>query len=151
VFAHVADEGLIESSAGELLRYRRTIGAGQVRVFADIKKKHSAHAITADVDLAETARAAEFFLADGVIVTGVSTGQPADPSDVRSVSQAVRLPTLVGSGITVENIRDYADADAFIVGSSVKQDGVWSGPLDEARVHSLSRAFMELPGLASQF
>ena len=76
VFAHVADEGLIESDAGALLRYRRAIGAEGVRVFADVKKKHSAHAITADVDLAETAHAAEFFLADGVIVTGAATGEP---------------------------------------------------------------------------
>ena len=44
------------ADAGELLRYRRAIGASDVRVFADIKKKHSAHAITADVDIAETAR-----------------------------------------------------------------------------------------------
>jgi len=29
------------------------------------------HAITADIDIAETAKAAEFFLVDGVIVTGV--------------------------------------------------------------------------------
>lgn len=50
VFAHVADEGLIEASAGALLRYRRAIGAEGIRVFADVKKKHSAHAITADVD-----------------------------------------------------------------------------------------------------
>src|SRR2546421_198757 len=28
VFAHVADEGLIEATAGSLLRYRRAIGAG---------------------------------------------------------------------------------------------------------------------------
>ncbi|HJT88813.1 MAG TPA: BtpA/SgcQ family protein, partial [Bryobacteraceae bacterium] len=35
VFAHVADEGLIEASAGPLLRYRRAIGAEGVRVFAD--------------------------------------------------------------------------------------------------------------------
>src|SRR5437899_1613957 len=40
VFAHVADEGLIQSTAAELLRYRRAIGADQLRVFADIKKKH---------------------------------------------------------------------------------------------------------------
>ena len=38
VFAHVADEGLIESTAAELLRYRRAIGAERVRVFADIRK-----------------------------------------------------------------------------------------------------------------
>ena len=78
VFAHVADEGIIESSAGTLLRYRRAIGADRIRVFADIKKKHSAHALTADVSLVETAKAAEFFLVDGVIVSGIATGHPAD-------------------------------------------------------------------------
>ena len=46
--------------------------------FTDIKKKHSSHAITADVSIAETGHAAEFFLSDGVIVTGVSTGTEAD-------------------------------------------------------------------------
>src|SRR5580765_1154827 len=89
VFAHVADEGLIEASAGELLRYRRAIGAEHVRVYADIKKKHAAHAITADVSIAETARAAEFFLADGVIVTGAATGEAASPADVEAVAGAV--------------------------------------------------------------
>lgn len=74
VFAHVADEGLIGSTAGSLLRNRRTIGAGNVRIFADIMKKHSAHAITADVDIAETAKAAELFHVDGVMVSAVSRG-----------------------------------------------------------------------------
>jgi membrane complex biogenesis BtpA family protein len=141
VFAHVADEGLIESTAGELLRYRRAIGAESVMVFADIKKKHSAHAITADVDLVETARAAEFFLADGVIVSGAATGRPADPNEVRAVGEAVRIPTLVGSGITPENMASFASADALIVGSSVKKDGVWSERLDEERVRAVACAF----------
>jgi membrane complex biogenesis BtpA family protein len=141
VFAHVADEGLIESSAGELLRYRRAIGAERVRVFADIKKKHSAHAITADVDIAETAKAAEFFQADGVIVSGTSTGSPTDPNEVRAVSGAVSIPTLVGSGVTPENMEDFATADALIVGSSVKQAGLWSNRLDDDRVRMLARKF----------
>ena len=144
VFAHVADEGLIESSAGSLLRYRRAIGAEKVRVFADIKKKHSAHAITADVDIVETAKAAEFFRADGVIVSGVSTGQPADADEVHAVSGAVSIPTLIGSGITPENIRNYGGADAFIVGSSVKRAGLWSNPLDEVRCAAMVRAFRAL-------
>jgi membrane complex biogenesis BtpA family protein len=141
VFAHVADEGLIESSAGSLLRYRRAIGAGGVRIFTDIKKKHSAHAITADVDIVETAKAAEFFLSDGVIVSGAATGSPADPKEVRAVSHAVSIPTLIGSGITPENMESYAAADAFIVGSSVKQDGVWSSALDDGKVRAVVRAF----------
>ncbi|HEY6250060.1 MAG TPA: BtpA/SgcQ family protein [Candidatus Angelobacter sp.] len=150
VFAHVADEGLIEASAGELLRYRRAIGADKIRVFADIKKKHSAHAITADVDIAETAKAAEFFRADGVIVSGVATGSPADAKEVRAVSHAVSIPTLVGSGITPENIRRYDAADGFIVGSSVKRDGLWSNPLDETRVRAVVRAFARLPHVRSR-
>ena len=144
VFAHVADEGVIESSAGDLLRYRRAIGAEGVRVFADVKKKHSAHALTADVSLAETARAAEFFLADGVIVTGTSTGRPADPLEVSAVREAVGIATLVGSGITGDNLRAYAAAHGFIVGSWVKKEGLWSNPLDPGRLEALVRAFRSL-------
>jgi uncharacterized protein len=148
VFAHAADEGLMEADAGELLRYRRTIGASGVRVFADVKKKHAAHALTADVSLAETAAAAEFFLADGVIVTGTATGRPSDPLEVRAVSEAVSVPTLVGSGLTPENLADYALADAFIVGSSLKVAGHWAGALDTARVAAMVQAFRALPARA---
>jgi len=141
VFAHVADEGIIESSAGSLLRYRRAIGADRIRVFADIKKKHSAHALTADVDLVETAKAAEFFLVDGVIVSGIATGEPTDASEVQAVAQAVGVPTLVGSGVTPGNVHDYIDADALIVGSSIKHGGIWSGAIDESRARELAREF----------
>jgi membrane complex biogenesis BtpA family protein len=144
VFAHVADEGVIESCAGELLRYRRTIGAERVLVFADIKKKHSAHAVTSDVSLVETARAAEFFLADGVIVTGRASGEEASPEEVRDTAQAVRLPVIVGSGMSVQNLARFADAHGFIIGSSLKQGGVWSNPLDRTAVASMARAFAQL-------
>lgn len=144
VFAHVADEGLIEASAGDLLRYRRAIGADHIRVFADVKKKHSAHAVTADIDIAETAKAAEYFLVDGVIVTGIATGHAAEPHEVTSVVRAVSVPTIVGSGITTENLHRYPDADAFIVGSSIKKDGVWSNPIDPDRTSALVCAFRDV-------
>jgi predicted TIM-barrel enzyme len=115
-----------------------------VRVFADVKKKHSSHALTADVDVVETARAAEFFLADGVIVTGTATGQPAEPAEVRAVAEAVGVPTLVGSGITADNLADYAQAEAFIVGSALKTGGIWANPLDSTRVDALVRAYQAL-------
>ena len=60
----------MDACAGPLLRYRRQIGGDGVAILCDIKKKHSAHAITQDVDIAETARAAQFFRTDGVILTG---------------------------------------------------------------------------------
>lgn len=70
VFSHVADEGFTDANAGHLLRYRKSIDADRVLIFTDIKKKHSSHAITSDVGLVETAHAAEFFMSDGVILTG---------------------------------------------------------------------------------
>lgn len=146
VFAHVADEGLIEADAGPLLRYRSAVGADRIRVFADIKKKHSSHAITADVDIAETARAAEFALADGVIVTGTATGRPADPDEVRAVAAAVGIPTLVGSGVTADNVTGFSAADGLIVGSAVKQRGDWRLPLDADAVRRLADAFSAADG-----
>lgn len=144
VYAHVADEGLIESDAGDLLRYRRAIGAERVKVYVDVKKKHSAHALTADVSLAETAQAAEFFLADGVIVTGTATGEPAAPADVDAVAAAVTLPVFVGSGLAPGNLARYAKAHGFIVGSSVKKGGRWSNALDRDAVKAVAAAFAAL-------
>lgn len=141
VFAHVADEGWIESSAADVTRYRRAIGASSIRILADIKKKHSAHAVTADVSLEETARAAEFFLADGVIVSGAATGQPTDPAEVARASRAVSVPVFVGSGVAVKNIGSFSAAAGLIVGSSVKRGGRWDQPLDASRAAALAKAF----------
>lgn len=44
---------------------------------------HSSHALTADVSIEETARAAQFFLSDGVIITGAATGVQANPEEFR--------------------------------------------------------------------
>ncbi len=138
VYAHVGDEGMHESCAAKLLRRRANLKAPQIKVFADIKKKHSAHAITSDVDLVETAKAAEFFRADGVVVTGIATGEPPEPQDVSDVRAAVATHVLVGSGVNPQNIVSYAQScDAVIVGSSLKVDGVWSNPVDGRRVHQL--------------
>lgn len=138
VFAHVADEGIIESNAGTLLRYRKQIGAENVMIFTDVKKKHSSHLLTSDISIVETAKAAEFFLSDGIIVTGSSTGAEADASELYAVKQNSKLPIIIGSGITAENISKYYNlADIFIVGSYFKKDGNWENKVDKERVEKL--------------
>ncbi|WP_297089263.1 BtpA/SgcQ family protein [uncultured Draconibacterium sp.] len=135
VFGHLADEGMMNSDAGELLRYRKKIGAGNIKIWTDIKKKHSSHAVSADVSVAEMARAAEFFLSDGVIVTGNATGMQASLDDVVEVQESTKLPLIIGSGLDSKNIEDYWPyADAFIVGSSFKCNGHWQNTVDLARV-----------------
>ncbi len=138
VFGHVADEGYMDACAGELLRYRQAIGAGPIAIFTDIKKKHSAHAVTADVDIVQTARAAEYFLSDGLILTGAATGEAASVAELQAVQAVVKLPVFVGSGITAENLKNYLpQADAFIVGSHFKRGGYWENPLDPDRIRRL--------------
>lgn len=144
VFGHIGDEGYLDSCAGDLLRYRRALGAERVAVFTDLKKKHSSHAVTQDVDLAETAEAARFFLSDGVIVTGSSTGKEASTQDLEAL-QELGLPRFVGSGITAENLsRFFPHAEGFIVGSSLKQQGHWENPPDPHRVRELVEEFQRL-------
>ena len=140
VFGHVADEGWTDANAGALMRYRKSLGAEHIRVFTDIKKKHSAHAVTSDVDLVETAEAAEFFLSDGVIITGSSTGKAASPEDLDAVSGAVRLPVIIGSGVDSSNVSAFSKAKALIAGSNLKQGGRWDQPLDRDRVLQLVEA-----------
>ncbi len=135
VFGHVADEGFIESCAGELLRYRKLIGAENIAVFTDVKKKHSSHAVTSDVSLAETVKAAEYFLSDGIVITGQSTGIEPLICDVKMARESTSLPVIIGSGITPENIEEFWQwADAFIVGSYFKREGDWKNSVDENRV-----------------
>jgi membrane complex biogenesis BtpA family protein len=141
VFAHVADEGIINSDAGELLRYRKQIGAENILIFTDIKKKHSSHTITNDIDITETAKAAKFFLSDGVIITGSSTGTKPSLEEIKSVKDNVDIPVIAGSGITRENVKSYLEyCDALIIGSYFKQEGKWQNPIDPTRVKSLIKA-----------
>lgn len=141
VFAHTADEGIIEAQAGDLLRYRKQIDADSVAIFTDIKKKHSSHAITQDVSLTDTAKAAHFFLSDGVIITGSHTGEAASIDELKSLKESLDFPIIVGSGITQDNVLNYIPiCDAMIVGSYFKEHGYWENELSYERVAN----FMEL-------
>jgi len=138
-YAHVADEGWMDACAGMLLRERRALGA-DVAIFADIRKKHSAHAVTADLSIADLAHGSQFSGADGVIITGASTGSEASVEDVIAAKSG-GLPVLIGSGITAANVRFYAPhASGLIVGSSIKVEGDWRRPVDVERVRALAEA-----------
>jgi len=84
---------------------------------------------------------AEFFLADGVIVTSQFTGLHPDKNDLIKAKNATKLPVVIGSGMNVNNIGDYLPlADGFIVGSYFRKDGKFLEKLEPER---LTR-FMEL-------
>ena len=145
VFAHIGGAGLIEGCAGRLLRLRKSLQAEGVRVFADIRKKHCAHALTGDLPLTEHARQAEFFRADGLIITGPRTGAEPDPGDLRATRHVSALPILVGSGMDPQNLERYFPlADGFIVGSAFREGGAFLGQLDPGRLERFMDSFRRL-------
>ena len=141
VFAHVGGSGIINGSAGKILRKRKELKAEHINVFADVKKKHGSHSLTIDLDITDEIKQAEFFLADGVIVTSQFTGLSPNESDLIKAKAATKLPVLIGSGMNVNNITDYLPlADGFIVGSYFRKNGKFLEKLEPERVNR----FMEL-------
>lgn len=147
VYAHVGGAGIIDACAGPLMRQRAKLGASHIKVFADIHKKHCAHAIRGDLDITLEARQAELFLADGLVVTGRFTGEAADAGDLRAVREAVDLPVLIGSGMSVENVAALVPlADGFIVGSTFRKDGQYLEQLEPVRLARFVEAFHLVSG-----
>ena len=142
VFAHVGGSGVINGSAGKILRCRKELNVEHIQVFADVKKKHGSHSLTIDLDIKDEVMQAEFFLADGVIVTSQFTGINPDKSDLMKARSVTKLPVIIGSGMTPENIQDYMPlADGFIVGSCFRKDGKFLEILEPERLNKFMRAF----------
>lgn len=171
VFSHIADEGFTDACAGQLLRYRKQIDAENVLIFTDLKKKHSSHSITNDVSLLETVHAAEFFMTDGVILTGANwfnlfapycvlwfswkyawisftgtaTGCAVNANDLDSIHNKCNSPIIIGSGVTNENVKEYADkSNAAVIGSYFKRDGHWANEICDERINELMRVVNDL-------
>jgi membrane complex biogenesis BtpA family protein len=139
--AYIANEGIVEGAAATALRYRAALRADNVRIFADAHVKHGSHAIVADRSVAELTRDVDFFHADCVIATGQRTGDTADFAEIDTIRSATRLPLLIGSGATAQNISGLLErTDGVIVASSLKAGGVWWNPVERARVEAFMAA-----------
>ena len=138
--AMLTDQGLIEGNAYDTLRYRQRV-CPQAQIFADVHVKHAVP--LGNWTIEDAARdTVERGLADALIVSGAGTGLAADLADVERVRRTCpATKILLGSGVTLENVRDFLPvADGFIVGSSLKAGGRLSNPVDAKRVAALVRA-----------
>lgn len=138
VNGYVANEGFIQGESAKAMRYRSFLRAQNVKIFADVHVKHGAHAIVADRPVSEQASDAEFFDADVTIATGHRTGDATPVEEIEAVRAGTYLPVIIGSGLAVDNAeRLMRVADGAIVGSSLKEGGVWWGRVDVDRVKAL--------------
>jgi hypothetical protein len=84
---------------------------------------------------------------DAVIVSGELTGVETKPEDVDIVAAHTRLPILIGSGTTPENLHKvFTKADGFIIGSYFKKGGKGENLVEERRVKAFMHKFKFLSG-----
>ena len=136
----LADQGILQGIAHDLLRDRANLRAERIRIFADVDVKHSAP--LASRPLAdEVDDTVDRGLADALVVSGAGTGKPTDLGKVRAVKAAAgAVPVFLGSGVTAESIEQFLPvADGFIVGTAFKAGGVATNPVDAGRVRELMR------------
>jgi membrane complex biogenesis BtpA family protein len=142
--AMVTDQGIINGRADETLRLRRSLGAEQVEVFADILVKHGVP--FGNVSIEDAARdAVERGLADAVIVSGSATGVATLPSQVEAAAASTLAPVYVGSGVTAANASSFLPAaTGVIVGTWLKREGNINNVIDIERVRTL-RKLLDIP------
>lgn len=141
--ARETDQGIVEGTAHETLRLRDRLDA-DVAILADVAVKHSGAVGDRDVN-ALAAETIERGRADGLVVSGPATGEPADADDLKTVLDTrddvdPDVPVFVGSGVTAENAPALLDlADGVIVGTTLKQGGETDNPVDPDR----AKAFVD--------
>jgi len=138
--AYISTSGYVQAAGPRLLRYRREIHAEHILILGDFHVKHGSHALIADRPLVEQALDAEEAGADVVVSTGFKTGVAPDAESIRAVQSSVSVPVFLGSGLSRENANSLLPViDGAIVGSTFKEDGIITRPVDTDRV----KRFME--------
>lgn len=134
------DQGLIEGSAHQLLRYRRELGS-DVKILADVLVKHARPLSSPNLTVA-VQDTIERGLADGIVLSGWATGSPPNLEDLELASAAAKgTPVFIGSGASWENVSSLMSAaDGVIVSSSLKRHGRIEQPIDPNRVSQFVEA-----------
>ncbi len=134
------DQGFIEGTADRTLRFRKQLGR-RIAILADVHVKHATP--ISEQDIGRSAKDTAYRgLADGLIVTGVATGEAVNHEQLEEVRTAVPDRRLfVGSGATVDNVSALLKiAGGAIVGTWLKVDGKVDHAIDVERAKRFVQA-----------
>lgn len=128
------DQGPITGEAASVLRDREVLGP-DIAIWADVAVKHATPPPGSDV-VQMALDTVERGLADALVLSGAGTGSEIDLDEATRVRTALPEATLVaGSGTTPESLSVTSGViDKYIVGSSLKKDGLATNRPDPERV-----------------
>jgi membrane complex biogenesis BtpA family protein len=138
--ARVADQGILQGIAHDLLRDRANLHAASIKIFADVDVKHSAPLapISLESEVEDTLHRG---LADALVVSGSGTGKATDPAHVQRIKRVAGAASVfIGSGIDEQTLPLHlAHANGFIIGTAFKQNANANNPVDPDRVARIMR------------
>lgn len=142
-----SDMGLWSPNAGEVLRYRKQIGAENIYIFNNIVPEFASAIGTRSLAL-RAKSAVVTSLADVILISGPMAGEVPDLAAVTEIKKAIDgVPIFLNTGANAENIADYLKvADGVIVGSSLKEENYTWNAVDISRVIEFMRIVNQTRG-----
>jgi hypothetical protein len=135
---YASDFGLWNTNVGEAARHRARIGAGNVKLLFNIVPESAVYLAHRDIE--EVTRSTVFAtLPDALCVSGLTAGAPTDTQVLTKVKAAAGdVPVIVNTGVRANNaVEQLSIADAAVIGTFFKKDGVFENPADQSRVEEL--------------
>ncbi|HEX7474283.1 MAG TPA: BtpA/SgcQ family protein [Candidatus Limnocylindrales bacterium] len=134
------DLGMIAPAIGDIAGYRTAIAADDVALFDNIAPEFGS--AVGRRSIADRARGAAFLGMDAILISGPAAGVPFEMADLYEAKAAIPgTPVVANTGVTAERIAEvFSVADAVIVGTSLKRDGVTWNPVDPDRASRLMDA-----------
>jgi membrane complex biogenesis BtpA family protein len=140
VNTYISNSGIIEAIGPTLMRYRKTINAEEINLLCDANVKQGSHFIISDRTLVEQCNDIYVNGGDAIIITGHATGKSPDVDTVKCISDQIKLPIFIGSGVNLDNISDFLKyCDGFIIGSYFKKNNNWKNEIDINKIKDFMR------------
>lgn len=138
--AYASDYGIWDTSVGDILRHRRNLDAGHVKLLFNITPEAAAY--MGERSLKDITRTTIFNGSpDGLCVSGITAGEETSTQDLATVKEVSGdVPVFANTGVQLDNVEEQLSyADGAVVGTYFKKDGYIWNDVDKDRV----KAFMD--------
>lgn len=142
---YASDFGLWDTNCGAIVRHQRAIGGKDIRLFFNILPEAAAY--LANRDIVSVARSTVFNAGpDALCISGLTAGVETSAATLRLVKDALPdIPIVANTGVHHANVTEQLKiADAAIIGTAFKRDGVFENAVDADRVRALMDKVKEL-------
>lgn len=138
---YASDFGLWNTNCGEVVRHRDAVAGEDVKLLFNIVPEAASY--LAGRDIVQIAKTTVFNCKpDGICVSGITAGAETDAQILKLVKDAVpNTVVIANTGVRLTNVdQQLSIADAAIVGTTFKIDGIFENGVDIKRV----KEFMEV-------